>query len=72
MVRVYTSVAMKTGKRRPRGEELNRGHLTEQDVRKIRDRLSYGATLATVAEEFRISAKNVWSIKVGRTWRHVL
>lgn len=56
---------------RSHGRALNRGHLTDDDVRKIRRAFEYGATLATVAEQFKISVPNAWSIRTRRTWKHI-
>lgn len=57
--------------RRPRGRELNRGHLTDDMVREMRRSFFYGATLETVAKQFKTSIPNAWLIKRGRTWKHV-
>lgn len=43
--------------------------LTPEQVRQIRHRLSYGATLQTVAEEFKVGRATIWQIKSGRIWK---
>lgn len=62
---------MTTKERQARGSRSNRGHLTEADVRAIKRALDYGATLATLAEQYRVSRGAIWFIKAGRRWKHV-
>ena len=58
--------------RQPKGEALNRGHITDADVRAMRARYQpYKCTLKMLATEYRISTRQVWDIVHIVKWVHV-
>jgi hypothetical protein len=57
--------------RRPNGELNSQSVLSERQVRAIRQRVSEGATHASVALAFEVSRSNVSMIASRRTWAHV-
>jgi hypothetical protein len=54
--------------RRARGVGHGLAKLTDDDVRKIRQD---GRYQREIAKDFGVSQRAVWSIKAGKTWRHV-
>ncbi len=63
--------AMRTGLINRRGEANPRAKLTEQKVREIRTLRAEGMSVQAIAWKFRVSEKAIYSIVVGKTWRHV-
>ena len=56
----------------PRGEAAPTAKLTEADVRSMRERYARReATQRELAEEFRISTRQVWMVLSRRSWAHV-
>jgi len=56
----------------PRGEQLNRGVLTDRMVREIRSRYAAGGiSLAALGEEYGISASHVCQVVHRKLWKHV-
>jgi hypothetical protein len=45
--------------------------ITEDDVRKIRQRFAAGEAQATIARDFGVDYSNISRIVRGRTWQHV-
>jgi hypothetical protein len=54
-----------------RGSTNPSSKLTEDDVARIRQRLSGGATRASVAREYGVTNQSIGYIARGVTWRHV-
>ena len=46
--------------------------LTESDVLAIRDALSGGASVASIARGYGVTWENIYAIKKGRTWKSLL
>jgi hypothetical protein len=57
--------------RTARGSRSGSAKLDEDSARRIRERVSGGASDAIVAPEFGISASTVRAIRTGRTWVHL-
>jgi hypothetical protein len=55
-----------------KGEEINNSKLTEHDIHKIRELIHSGETNVNIAERFGVDHRTISSIKMGRTWKHVL
>lgn len=54
------------------GENHGRAKLTERDVRRIRRKYATGRyTQAELADAFRVSESNIWSIVKHKTWKHI-
>lgn len=53
------------------GESNNNAKLTEDVVRRIKQRLAEGAHQCDVAREFGATKTNVWAIAHGKSWTHV-
>lgn len=66
--RHYTRV---TPNRRPKGETLNRGHLTAQDIKTIRLLKSNGLAGKDIATRFGITPSTVSKITKLQAWSHV-
>ncbi len=54
-----------------RGERQHLAKLTEDGVRVIRERLTSGDSLSTIARDYGVTIGAISHIKVGRTWRHL-
>jgi uncharacterized protein (DUF433 family) len=54
-----------------KGEDHITAKLTEDDVRAIRQRLSTGEALSSVARDYGVTALNVEKIRDGIYWRNV-
>jgi hypothetical protein len=57
--------------RRPRGENNKKAVLTEERVRYIRDQVCGGRSDRSIARELGVTAGTIFSVRTGRTWRHV-
>ena len=53
------------------GSQHGRAKLTEADIPVIRDILSQGEMLKTIAAQFRVAPEPIGDIKHGRHWSHV-
>lgn len=47
----------------------NAKKLTADEVRAIRQALSYGAVMQELAAQFGVSRITIWHIKQGKSWR---
>jgi hypothetical protein len=54
-----------------RTPSLTNVKLTPEDVQRIRHLRRKGHTLTAIADDYGITATNVWHIVRGRTWRHL-
>lgn len=54
-----------------RGSRNSMAKLSEEDVRKVRERLAHGDTQASVARTYSVSVSLVHMIHAGKIWRHV-
>ncbi len=54
-----------------RGERAPRSKLVVAQVREIKNKLQSGATFRHLAEEYRVSPRNIRSIAQGRIWKQV-
>jgi len=57
--------------RSAKGIQNASAHLTEQQVYEIRARLNQGEAKRALAREYGVSAFNIYSIAIGKTWRHL-
>jgi hypothetical protein len=55
-----------------KGEAVTGHKLTEHDVRAIRQHLDDGMAAAAIARCFCVAHSQIWSIKSGTTWKHVI
>lgn len=54
-----------------KGERNWTAKLTASDVIAIRERSLRGERAVTLAQEFGVDPVTIWSVKAGRTWRHI-
>ena len=54
-----------------RGSRAGRAQLTEQDIPAIRERLSSGESVMSIARAFGIGRGAIRAIKDDKTWRHI-
>jgi IS30 family transposase len=54
------------------GERVTGCKLTEQDIRKIRERLLTGCTQKEIAHDYGLWPSTISDISQGVTWKHVL
>lgn len=66
---VITSLPTNSNQRR--GESQHLAKLTEADVRDIKNRINKGETLSSIARDKHVGVSAIWSIKEGKTWKHV-
>jgi hypothetical protein len=55
----------------PLGSRSSFARLSENDIPLIRNRISSGEKLASIARAYKINPCAIWSIKHGHTWKHV-
>lgn len=56
------------GRRDVRGEQIGTAKLTEESVREIK---ASSLSLSALAEKYGVDKSNIWSIKSGKSWKHV-
>jgi len=54
-----------------RGEKVNTAKLTEEQVLQIRQKIQNGETQVKVAKDFDISRRNIRSIILRESWKHI-
>lgn len=54
-----------------KGQKHNNAKLTEEDVKKIRERLGKGDLQKEIAEDFHTSASNISGINCHHNWKHI-
>jgi hypothetical protein len=65
--------AIKTGlMRKAQGERSGAAKLKDNDVSKIRELLKNGHRSAALAKKYKVSSSCIWSIKTGKTWKHLI
>jgi DNA-directed RNA polymerase subunit RPC12/RpoP len=70
-VRTMERVMLNPPERQQRGESNPSAVLTEDDVRRLRQRRRDGSTLVALAGEYGIARSTVASIVAGKSWSHV-
>lgn len=58
--------------RQAKGEKIGTSKLTEEQVKEIRRRLSNGELGFRLAQIYNVRETNISSIKLKKTWRHIL
>lgn len=54
-----------------KGTSVSLSKLDENKVREIRERIASKESLSSIARVMGVNVGAIWSIKVGRTWKHV-
>jgi hypothetical protein len=55
----------------PKGSASQHAKLTEADIPAIRARIERGESDATIAADYGVSGACIWTIRRGRSWKHV-
>lgn len=54
------------------GSRIPWAKLTEEDIILIRERITNGDSVSSIAKDYRVDPETIRGIKHGRTWKHVI